>query len=427
MSRARCALKCTCCGRVYHDRRLACDVCPDALLRADYRDERLSVGTSPGLFRFQCWLPGAGRIETDAGPVVFQSRGYGAHLGLRHLWIAYNGYWPERGARNITGTFKDLEAAPTIAHLQENRMRGIVVASAGNTARAFACASIQAGFRCVIVLPERMLHRMWSPVEPTECVQIVAIAGSNDYEAAITLSRRIAHECELPVEGGARNVARRDGMGTTMLEFARITGRLPVHYVQAVGSGTGGIAAYEAGVRLLGDGRFGETLPRLHLAQNTPVTPIHDAWTRRAAEMPARPASDRYASDVAGMYADVLANRNPPYALAGGVRDVLRRTCGETYAVTRPAALAAKARFERLEQAAINEPAACACAALECAVQRGLVRPDEQVLLNITGGGEAAIRRDFPVHRLVPSAIVPASADDAGFSRALESAIRSLT
>lgn len=93
----------------------------------------------------------------------------------------------------------------------------------------------------------------------------------------------------------------------------------------------------------------------------------------------------------------------------------------------RPAALAAKARFERLEQADINEPAACACAALECAVQRGLVRPDEQVLLNITGGGEAAIRRDFPVHRLVPSAIVPASADDAGFGRALESAIRSLT
>jgi len=52
------------------------------------------------------------------------------------------------------------------------------------------------------------------------------------------------------------NVARRDGMGTVMLEAAVTIGRAPDHYFQAVGSGTGGIAAWEASLRLKQDGRF---------------------------------------------------------------------------------------------------------------------------------------------------------------------------
>ncbi|NIR81344.1 MAG: cysteate synthase, partial [Gemmatimonadetes bacterium] len=88
------------------------------------------------------------------------------------------------------------------------------------------------------------------------------------------LGEKISARFNVMTEGGVRNVARRDGMSTSVLEFARLTGEMPVHYVQAVGSGTGGIAAYEAGLRLRDDGRFGERLPRLHLVQNAPFTPI---------------------------------------------------------------------------------------------------------------------------------------------------------
>ena len=40
-------------------------------------------------------------------------------------------------------------------------------------------------------------------------------------------------------EGGARNAARRDGMGTTVLAAVEAAGEIPDHYFQAVGSGTG--------------------------------------------------------------------------------------------------------------------------------------------------------------------------------------------
>ena len=43
-------------------------------------------------------------------------------------------------------------------------------------------------------------------------------------------------------------------------------GMLPDLYLQAVGSGTGGIAAYEASLRLIADGRFGRN------ASSSPVS-----------------------------------------------------------------------------------------------------------------------------------------------------------
>ena len=48
-------------------------------------------------------------------------------------------------------------------------------------------------------------------------------------------------------------MARRDGMATTVLAVTHI-GRIPDYYFQAVGSGTGAIAAWEANLRLIEDG-----------------------------------------------------------------------------------------------------------------------------------------------------------------------------
>lgn len=60
----------------------------------------------------------------------------------------------------------------------------------------------------------------------------------NDYTDAINLAGRIAKLPGMVSEGGARNVARRDGMGTMMLDAAVTIGKMPDHYFQAVGSGT---------------------------------------------------------------------------------------------------------------------------------------------------------------------------------------------
>ncbi len=407
-------LKCCGCGRTYSDHRLFCDDCSGALLRTEYAEKRFLPTEDPGIFRFRNWLPVREFYDTRVGPCVFQSENYARGLGLKRLFLAFNGYWPEKGAFNITGSFKDHEAAPTVVYFPEKGVTEMVLSSVGNTARAFAYACSERGFPCCIVVPEDMLHRLWLPREPAPCVRLLVIRDSCDYSAAIRLGEKIAARFNVMTEGGARNVARRDGMSTSVLEYARLTGEMPTHYVQAIGSGTGGIAAYEAGLRLRGDGRFGERLPKLHLVQNPPFAPIHEAWQERRRDLELAGSHERQMEKVRSMYADVLANTQPPYAPVGGVRDALSDTKGETYGVGREEALRSKERFERAEGIGLIPPAACACAGLERAVAGGNILPDDSILLNITGGGLDLIERDFRLYKLEPTRMVGGGEIDFG-------------
>jgi len=63
-------------------------------------------------------------------------------------------------------------------------------------------------------------------------------------------------------------------MGTTVLSAADCIGRIPDVYFQAVGSGTGAIAAHEANERLLEDGRYGNHTMQLIPSQNVPFIPV---------------------------------------------------------------------------------------------------------------------------------------------------------
>jgi cysteate synthase len=395
-------LRCVKCGKTFSGLARSCERCPKSLLRAEYPQAKFKPLRRRGIFKFLPWLPPSRGVTTPIGPCVYRSEALAEHLGLKKLHVGYNGYAPEKGAFNMTGTFKDFEALPTLMHLREHGAQSVTLASVGNTGRAFAYAGSVTDFPVYIIVPEAMLYRLWIPTKPSPAVRVTVIEGSNDYYTAIKLYRLVAREFGITGEGGVRNVARRDGMGTSVLEYARVVKALPDHYFQAVGSGTGGIAAWEAAVRLLGDGRFGNVLPVLHLSQNAPFTPLHDAWTLGKPIDPDR--------DVAGQLrrirrvsADVLTNRNPPYSLTGGVRDALKATRGFTYAITNSQAEKAGRLFEKLEGLTIGPAASVALASLIQAVRQGKVRPEESVMFHMTGGTEAAIRRDHKLHRLKPA------------------------
>jgi cysteate synthase len=70
-------------------------------------------------------------------------------------------------------------------------------------------------------------------------------------------------------------------MATTVLSAVTTIGQIPEYYFQAVGSGTGAIAAWEANLRLIEDGRFGTNKMKLMVSQNSPFIPLYDAWKAR--------------------------------------------------------------------------------------------------------------------------------------------------
>ncbi len=392
---------CPLCGTHYPVGTLSCPDCPDVLLRSCYDVSTFHVADAPGIFRFGHWLPCRDSVECTVGPTCYPSDGLARRLGLKRLFIGFNGYAPEVGAANPTGSFKDFEALPTLLLLRELGEECVVLASAGNTARAFAYAATLLDFPVILVVPEAMKHLLWLPIEPSPCVRLVVVADSKDYAHAIGLSERIAEHLGFPVEGGARNVARRDGMGTSLLQFAACYHAIPDHYVQAIGSGTGAIAAWEASQRLMSAG-VGTHLPKLHLAQNAPFAPIHDAWSTGSPIRVPQGGEDlaRQRDLISQVEAEVLANRTPPYAVRGGVHDALVSSNGSTYSVTNAELRAARVLFERSERLPIGPAAAVAVAALAQAVETGRIAGNDRVLLNITGNGNRLVRRDHTLHEI---------------------------
>ena len=381
-------LRCMGCGETFADDGVRLD-CPNghtaALLQTVYDQRSFVVSGEDSIGRYGTWLPRGREIATAAQTAVYRSTALAGKLGIDELWIAFNGWWPERGATLRTATFKELEAFAVLARLAPDEPRTLVVASAGNTAAAFADACTVNDVPIVIIVPGSAFERVAAIARIGPSVKIVAVDGA-EYDDAIAFSRQLAEQDDFILEGGVKNVARRDGLGIVMLGAADAIGAIPDYYFQAVGSAAGALGVREAAHRLIGDGRFGQNVPQLMLAQNAPFTPLHDAWSTGAQVLIERSEADAR-RQLAEIGASVLSNQTPPYAIAGGVREALSESNGTVYAIENNAMVDAMMLFAELEGIDIDPEAGIATAALMRAAASGALEPGRRVLLNVTGGG----------------------------------------
>lgn len=382
------------------------------LIRAVYEKKQIEVkDDSWGLYKFADWLPIGRTLKGSSAPVTYKSAGLAAELGLKNLWITFSGYWPEKGIAMKTCSFKETESYSVCGRMTPEMDNVLVVASAGNTSRAFAQVCSDNNIPLLICVPEDNLGALWFDAPLNSCVKLVSSRTGSDYFDAIHLSNIIAAMDGFVAEGGAKNVARRDGMGTTMLSATTKIGEIPDYYFQAVGSGTGAVAAWEANLRFIEDGRFGNKKMKLMVAQNLPFTPIHDAWKQDSREM--LPLDNHEArKQVELMDAKVLSNRKPPYPIVGGLYDALKDSDGEVLRATNEEAYEAGLLFEKTEGIDIHPAAAVATATLIDAVKTGKVNKDAIVMLNITGGGEAKFKAENELFYLKPEIIFDIDPDE---------------
>ncbi len=382
-------LVCAACGKAYDDDgyRLRCDgEHEEAILRTRYPVGRFAPNSQvSGLARYASWLPITSQLSDNAERcAVFRSGALAREIGLNNLWIAFSGYWPERGIRFATGTFKELEANVLIARLPRSSPP-IVIASVGNTAAALARISSLADRPCIVVIPEFGLNRIRFATEIGSCVRVVCLQNGS-YQDAIDFGQFLCRRFDWVWPGGALNVATRDGLATVMLAAFEEMGSLPEHYFQAVGSGAGAIAAWEASRRLQ---PTGHRIPRLTLCQNAELAPI-------VSELTADPAENwtvegRANSNGQIPYADELTNPKPLVWIKGGVRDALADSQGNVRTASAQQVREASRLFAEVEGVDIEPGPAVAVACLRNAVNDGSVSPDSSVLLNVTGGGRSTL------------------------------------
>ena len=375
------------------------------LIRAIYEKTQIEVKDNLwGLYKFADWLPIGRTLKGSSAPVTYKSEGLAKELGLKNLWITFSGYWPEKGATMKTGSFKETEAYSVCGRMTPEMDKILVVASAGNTSRSFAKVCSDNYIPLLICVPEDNLGALWFDAPLNDCVKLVCSRSGSDYFDAIHLSNIAAEMEGFVPEGGAKNVARRDGMGTTMLSATTTIGQIPEYYFQAVGSGTGAVAAWEANLRFIADGRFGNSKMKLMVSQNVPFTPIHDAWEANSRAM--LPLDDDLArKQVEEIDAKVLSNRKPPYPISGGLYDALKDSKGEVLLANNQQAREAGALFEKTEGIDIHPAAAVATATLIEAAKNGTVEKNAIIMLNITGGGEERFKAENKLYYLKPEII----------------------
>lgn len=383
-----------------------------SLVRTVYENRQFNLRKDlDGFYQFADWLPIKRTLSDSASPVTYKSTGLASVLGLENLYITFSGYWPERGAGMKTCSFKETEAYSVCARLAEDNDRILVVASAGNTARAFANVCSENNIPLLVAIPEENIDALWFEKPLNDCVKVVATPKGTDYYDAIAIGDIICGSPRFLPEGGAKNIARRDGMGTTVLSATTFIGRIPDCYFQAIGSGTGTIAAWECNLRLIEDGRYGTHKMRLYPSQNIPFTPMYDAWKAGSRELFPSTA-DEARQKALQITAKVLSNRKPPYSLCGGLFDALKDSGGDMETGTNEDIIRISELFEKTEGIDIHPAAAIAIAGLEHAIAAGKVSKDETIMLNITGGGEKLFKKTHEVFYKKPDLILHPEKED---------------
>lgn len=382
-----------------------------SLIRAIYNKSQIEFGDpKQGIYRFADWLPIERTIEGSASPVTYKSEALANKLGLENLYITLSGYYPQRGAWMTTCSFKETEAYSVCGRMKSDDQRVLVVASAGNTARAFAKVCSENNIPLLLCVPADNINALWSEKPLNDCVKLVVAESGSDYFDAIHLSNEIiASSDKFYAEGGAKNIARRDGMATTMLSATECIGRIPDYYFQAVGSGTGAIAAWEANLRLIADGRFGNHKAKLILSQNAPFAPMAQAWKEQSRTLNI-PDDNIGRTDANKIMAKVLSNRRPPYGISGGLFDALSDTQGTISQHTNDELKSAQSLFEELEGIDIHPAAAVAVGSLIEKCEKGEIELNSCVMLNITGCGEERFKRERKLHYMQPHLTMPITA-----------------
>jgi threonine synthase len=377
-------LRCTICGETYGVDEIDY-VCPkhgyDGIVDVRYDYDLISARISRQslvedddltIWRYKPLLP----VEPDS-PVpplkvgwtpLYEAPRLAQRLGLRHVWVKDDGV-------NPTASLKDRASAVAVVKAQEAGAEVITTASTGNAAAALAGLAASVALPAVIFVP-----RSAPPAKIAQHLiygaRVMLVDGS--YDDAFELTLEVAEEFGWYNRNTAYNPYMSEGKKTAAYEVAeQLRWDPPDRIFVPVGDGCiiGGIHKGFKDLLALG---WIDRMPKVMGVQAEGSSPLVRAFEEGLPgwEMKPGPASTVADSISAGLPRD----RNKALAAC-------RETSGAFLSVSDQEILDAIPVIAR-NTGVFSEPAAAASyAGLVKAVERGMVDPDERVVLLLTGSG----------------------------------------
>ncbi len=384
-------IKCLDCGHStpYSPTSSSCPRCNSQWRQAEYDYEALAktwplqIQNRPfDLWRYRELLPVRNPNPVlalgEGGTPLLQAVNLGMMLGLPNLYIKDERQGP-------TGSFKDRQAAVTIAALKEAGITEMVVASTGNVAIAYSAYASRAGIK---------LWAFVTSLVPAVKMREIALYGSQvikvtgSYDQAKQVAAEFARQRHLYLDMGARTVPSIEAMKTIAFEIAeQLTGlqnahvhtstiwRAPDWYVQSISGGMGPLGIYK-GFRELKQMGLVDRLPALAAIQTEGCAPMVQSF-KQGLETAIAVLSPR-------THIETLATGDPgrTYTL---LREHILETNGTFESVSDEEAFRAMHVLAKMEGLSVEPAAAVAFAGLFKLVRAGVIKPSETVVVNCTG------------------------------------------
>jgi threonine synthase len=387
-------IRCLDCGHgaAFNPSSMHCPKCNSQWREAEYDLEEVSktfpaeLKTRPfDLWRYHELLPIRIPNPTlrlgEGGTPLIQAANLGNMLGLPNLFIKDERQGP-------TSSFKDRQAAVTIAALKEGGITEMVAASTGNVAIALSAYAARAGIKLWAFVTSLV-----PGVKMREIAlygsQVVKITGS--YDQAKQVAAEFARQRGLYQDMGARTVTAVEAMKTIAFEIAeQMTWQLgppeesteqfpkwrtPDWYVQAVSGGMGPLGVYKGFHELRQMGLINR-IPALAPIQAEGCAPMVESWKKGLEKAePVLSPNTRI---------ETLATGDP-----GRTYTMLRQQVNETHGVFESVpdeeAFRAMHVLAKLEGISAEPAAGVAFAGLFKLVRAGIIKQTDTVVVNCTG------------------------------------------
>ena len=372
----------------------ACPKCGSEWLEARYDYTQLAKrlplelpGRPFNLWRYFDLLP----VQTpnpaismgEGGTPLLRAVNLGLMLGNANLYIKDERQGP-------THSFKDRQAAVSIAALKEAGINELVLASTGNVAIAYSAYAARAGMRLWVFLTS-LVPAVKMRETALYGAQVVKVTGS--YDQAKQTAAEFARQRGIYLDKGARSIPCIESMKTiafeTVEQLTALAGspgvsgsdnaplwKAPDWYIQSISGGMGPLGVIKGFDELMQMGLI-DRFPKFGLVQVDGCAPMVHAWKQNKESAQA-----------------VIAPRTLIHTLATG-------DPGRTYALLRNKILAhAGGHFEmvsddeayramhilaKMEGLSVEPAAAVSIAGVIKMVRAGIIKPNETVMINCTG------------------------------------------
>jgi len=382
-------IKCLDCGHnaPYYPTSTTCPKCGSQWREAEYDYELIGKsllpklhGRSPDLWRYRELLPVRNpNISLSLGeghtPLI-RAVNLGMMLGCPNIYIKDERQGP-------TSSFKDRQAAVTIAALKEAGITEMVAASTGNVAISYSAYASRAGMK---------LWAFVTSLVPAVKMREIALYGSQvikitgSYDQCKQVAAEFARQRRLYLDMGARTITSIEAMKTIAFEISeQMTGllghgeatpwRTPDWYVQAISGGMGPIGVYK-GFREMKQMGWVDKIPAFAPIQAEGCAPMVESWKKGLdkAEPVVSPKTR----------IETLATGDPGRSYEF-LRNYVNSSNGAFESVSDEEAFRAMHVLAKMEGISAEPAAAVAFAGLFKLIRAGVIKPSDTVVVNCTG------------------------------------------